>query len=829
MPEEPENQTPDAPDASGDVAGGGDIDEFDSNEVIEDGSLRWSQVWHLPVLLIAGAMLIGGVWLSLPKSEADDFNGALDSVEQFMIARNYPSALDILDRLHPHISRAEQNERARYLLLRADLIYLQQHEHNSNLPGNHEKILANYGHARELGAPFDGMHLLRWAQTLVALGRDADALNMLDQLAPEHRYSIVRHIIEAKLRDPDTPPDELRALVLRFQDELRAETSFSKRRPQEIWAVGLTAQMQIDADYPEDAIDYLNRKIMRFRADGGDSDLAPLHVQLAQAYQRIGRYDQARLYLEQARKHLLDSDPMGADVLVGLANVAMAESGDVQQALGLYSAAATKYPSTPSFLDALIGRADAEAHLGAHPQAIEHFGQAVAMVAEQTQQFRHKRDRVTGIVRSHYDLNMDQARYDRALDYLTVLGPMYPEDLPAEALARFALTHELLANHRRDGADAETDVEQRRAANQEAAHHFQRAGEHYYRHARKITVSDNDAHGASLWKAANCFDNAQLWDKSIDVYGEYVKWRDGDPRQLDAINRLGLSLLADQQFDEAIANFLQLIEMHPKSPAARASFVPLARAYMATSEIEPARRLLENVVTDHPAITPEAKHFREALIELGRLHYNREAFEEAIPVLDMAVQRYTDSDDGAALKFRLGDSYRQLVQAVDEALKQPMPQTRKQAMQQQRLTRLRQAQALFDESIRDYEARPTAALSALDQTFLRNAYLYHADCAYDQGRFQSSIALYDLAAKRYEDHPASLVALIQQVNAHSELGQFQAARVANDRARYQLRRIPDDAFNDPSLPMSREHWEDWLKWTSELNLFDAQASAAVAQ
>ncbi len=81
--------------------------------------------------------------------------------------------------------------------------------------------------------------------------------------------------------------------------------------------------------------------------------------------------------------------------------------------------------------------------------------------------------------------------------------------------------------------------------------------------------------------------------------------------------------------------------------------------------------------------------------------------------------------------------------------------------------------------------------------------------------------------KRWEDHPASLVALVQIVNAYCEMGMIDKAKVATKRARSMLKRIPDDAFNDPTLPMTREHWEDWLKWTSELDLFNTQAAAAV--
>jgi len=65
-----------------------------------------------------------------------------------------------------------------------------------------------------------------------------------------------------------------------------------------------------------------------------------------------------------------------------------------------------------------------------------------------------------------------------------------------------------------------------------------------------------------------------------------------------------------------------------------------------------------------------------------------------------------------------------------------------------------------------------------------------------------------------------MVALIQIVNAYCELGRIREARVANDRARWQLNRIPDEEFDDPSLPMDRHRWQDWLRWASELKLFE---------
>ena len=183
---------------------------------------------------------------------------------------------------------------------------------------------------------------------------------------------------------------------------------------------------------------------------------------------------------------------------------------------------------------------------------------------------------------------------------------------------------------------------------------------------------------------------------------------------------------------------------------------------------------------------------------------------------------------GPVLRFRLGDAYRLSVEEINRSLQDLLPQPEMLAMRAEKARRLEEGQILFSQVISELEAISAAGRSPIEKLYLRNAYFYRADCAYDLGRYEQAISLYDLAAKRWEKPPASLVALVQIVNSYCELGKTQEARVANDRARWQLKRIPDEAFDDPTLPMTRVHWQDWLRWTSELNLFGPQASAAGA-
>lgn len=124
--------------------------------------------------------------------------------------------------------------------------------------------------------------------------------------------------------------------------------------------------------------------------------------------------------------------------------------------------------------------------------------------------------------------------------------------------------------------------------------------------------------------------------------------------------------------------------------------------------------------------------------------------------------------------------------------------------------------ALYDQVCVTGAARDPARLSALERIALRNAFFFRADCAFDLGRDEDAIAHYDVAANRYADDPASLVAMIQIVNAYARMGRWQEARTANERARQRFRELPEQAFDRDDLPLERRHWERWLDASTEL-------------
>jgi tetratricopeptide (TPR) repeat protein len=93
---------------------------------------------------------------------------------------------------------------------------------------------------------------------------------------------------------------------------------------------------------------------------------------------------------------------------------------------------------------------------------------------------------------------------------------------------------------------------------------------------------------------------------------------------------------------------------------------------------------------------------------------------------------------------------------------------------------------------------------------LRNASFYLGDCAFDLADYETAIRQYDAAREKYPKDPASLVAMIQIVNAYVEQGDLKRARTANDRAKRFYESLPESAWTDPNLPIGQAEWQRWL-------------------
>ncbi len=830
MAEEPDAVEQEQAEAESAAADGGEVQA--EPQTAEGPAKSWSQVWHVPVLLAGIGLLVAGIYLNIDEPDRPDFPGTLDAAEQALEQGSFELAQTELDKVQSNVEQASQTDVGRFWMLSADRIYLEQLAAGGpGLDENRENVIAYYDRARLNGVELDADRIERLVMTLVGLDRGDAAMEQFELLADEpasRRYSLLRKIIDYE-RPAGRPVTDL---LMHFESEVRKEADAQARRQQELWASAMRAQLLIEEEKPDAAAELLTERIHRLKDDESEgSDLAPLYLLLARAYQQTGEYEDADRYYRQTQNLIDPSDAMMADVLVGLGQLALFYSDDVNEALQLFSDAVKRFPNVGPYVEGLLGKADSEAKLGMHGDAVKDLRLAASQLSEDGA----LADQLYGIARSHYSLSFDKGEYQRALDYLEAIRSLYGKkgDLPTDLMLHLAVTYERLAEQQMAEAKAAADADESARAlvnepalseaergliYQDAARNYQEAGELYRRHAIAVTIADDAAHGKSLWKSAECFDNAQRWDESIGVYSLFVETRQSDRMYLNAKHRLGLAFAANGDPQAAREKFRNLITNDPKSQAALESYVPLARTYVQLNEFDMADDLLSKVVDNHPLITPDSKQYRGALIELGKLHYLRSQYAKAIERFSMATEREGETSLGPMLRYYLADSNRLSVQEIDQKLQETLPQSMETRLRQERVERLSAAQGLYKKVIEELEAQQEHQRSDPEQIYLRNAYLYRADCAYQLEDWDQARTLYDTAAKRWENHPISLIALIQIVNAYAEQGNAKDARLANDRARFQLNRIPDEAFEGEMQLMKREPWRQWLRWSSELGL-----------
>lgn len=824
-----------------------------------DQDMLWSQVWQLPVLLLGLGLLVIGVFLALPSREVSDFHSALGDVQLLLENDKLVEARELLDgKIKPRINEASTEDIGYFWQLYADMLFKQlyntgvvgQHGVEAALP-EYAKIVEYYGNALDKEHKLAGESLRNYVRSLVALGKDSQALGILDQMTgaqAAQRYTVVRDMIERRKAESTKVDqallDAIEPLMTRFRADIEAITDKQVARQQEVWADGFQSTLMMDAGDPQGAIGYLLRRIQRLAARDGDGDLAPLIVKLAQAYQAVGDIQNAEQRYLHAQSRIKPTDDLNADILVGLGQLAASQSTgqQLEQALEFFREAEENYPSSSSaHTTALIGRADCEARLGDHAAAVHYFDLAVREMLTRTRSSDPIRKEAGEIINTQFERAVDVDEYDRAKDYLDVLALLEGKTPSDRLLLNLAATCEKIGDQRNEEAarDAERlpgqppmSAEARRLSYQQAANYYAQAAEYYEQHAAQVTIESNEQHGESLWNSAQNYDRAQLWADAIRVYEQFILTRDGDPKRLRAIRNLAMAYMADRQYGPALDRFQQLIDNYPRSPETFSSLVSMARCQDELGQTDQAVQTLNQVIDDHEAITPDSSEYRQALIELGKLYHRMGKddpvkYARAIELLTEAVQRYGQTEDGPVLFYLLADANRRSVPGMEAQIAATQSRAAQQVLESERIDRLKQAQDLYSQAISSLEAKRSVQLELdpVEQVYLRNAYFYQADCAYDRRVFEQAIQLYNTAANNYADDPASLIARVQIVNAYCELGQFQQAKVANDMARSQLERIPDSAFDDENLPMKREHWEDWLRWTSERNLFTSQASA----
>ena len=610
---------------------------------------------------------------------------------------------------------------------------------------------------------------------------------------------------------------------------------------------------------------------------------APLYALIGRGYFDQGRYDDAKFHLDRALEAFQGPDPIRGDALVLLGRIAAAE-GRFDEAYETFDSVVRDYEKTRAHLAGLLGRAEVRSILGDHERSLIDYQSVHEALAAppggprgphpnplpggegRVRELRRDitADFVAQSLADRHDAALAGGALELALKYALQAEAFFGQGQTAEAiLIRIAATSRQIAENliadaikgldpRFSDAPGSLVGPQNGVPNRhliaigvplvdvgtrsEANVHFRRAADYYIRHARALAGSptEDQAWADSLWLAADCYDLAGRHDQAIEHFSEYLAGRSSaDPRRAEATFRLAQAHEAVFEFEPAIDNYERVVQEHPRSPDASQSHVPLARCYLATNRKSEAQDQLLHVLAGERFLDPDAIDYREALLVLGKMHYDDGQFEQAIEQLNAALSRYPDDPRINEVRFRLGDAYRGFAEVLKtKAAQAAISRAEQEQLLAQRRESLESAMELFTTVINTYEkvesgnwkmaSGPAVQIStsqiprsnfsdALQQDYLRSAYLYRAGCAFDLNRFDQAIEMYDQAARKYATHHTSISALVQIVNCYEKLGDKSRAAAAHTRALLRLQQMAPETFDAPDSAMDRRAWEAWLR------------------
>ncbi|MBK7405788.1 MAG: tetratricopeptide repeat protein [Phycisphaerales bacterium] len=791
--------------------------------------------WPALVLVGGAAALGAGIVVGIVTRPKPDIEGPLKSADRMIGRGDFQQALDLLNKqVLPVVQEAwiSEAQRGRYHREVARAVYLGQRDLGIHDATNDETVRREFLAAEDLGVTLSPEDVVFLCDSYVALGQEDRAVGRVMKLpasASEQRRTIMRRLVENELAKPR--PEFGRAIDLLTQLSGDADLSPEDRA----WSLARETEIRLGQGFAGEAVSRLLQGIMRLeKAPAGA--LAELYTLLGTAYYQLGEFETAIKQLERAGSMLGKSEPMAARVET---SIAMSE-----QSLGRLAEARERYADVVSWSDGMewqvraqFGLAETEGLLGRPEESIDAYSQVVESLKDGKPTSLLTPERVAASLLNQASDRLAADDPQSALRLVLRAEELFSsQTVPADVLWMLAVAHEKLAERGLgETSDDDAGVGARVAkldptTRETVQRHFIASGQYYARYADAVNLSDNNAYAEALWSGAQAYDAGGDYEHAVRLFREFVEGVPDDPSatgrrgsRAEGRYRLGRAYQARGEYELAAGVFEALIsdgelEGDVGQYAAK-SYVPLAQTYLADRDEtndEEARSLLLQAVSGKLGDEGSA-YFHDALLELAALHHRKSELVPAIERLREAIERYPEDPEILMLKYRLADSLRQEASSIERSLAtEARPDAEAVSLEQARQDHLRESLTLFAEVRDGLSAEPPERATESRRVALRNSFFFLGDCAFDLGDYEAAVRHYETARERYAKDPASLVGMVQIVNAYVAMGELDRARAANERARRFYATLPEDAWSDPYLPMSREDWERWLDSTAEL-------------
>lgn len=788
-----------------------------------------------PVILAASLLALGGgIYYTISTKPKFDVGALLNEAAEMTEHGEFQKAIDHLNTNVVPIVNAglsTETEIGAFFMYRGRALYEAAAAEGIRREENFKAVLADYASAKKYGVKLDTSDVIRAAMSKLGLGKVDEALKDADSLPSseaESRKKIVKLVVADGLKEPKKHFERTLGLLV----ELSQEPGISGDEAS--WALARQGELLIGAGRGKEAIVKMLREMQLVKGLSAAQE-AEMSELLGRAYAAEGEVAEAARQFERAMSLAEPATELRASAMVQLGQMRQA-TGQLDEAKELFTTAMEHVSGTEAYLSALVGRASVLASQGNDEEAMRDYSELIEKLPKETSEGLTPEAIAEGLmVQQAERLTVGKTR--AALRYAVLAESLFAKDkTPSGILLSVAASNRQLADElmgrvarAKDSnvvaGSAEVDSTQDRSAKVDAVTHeeakrcYLAAGVNYARHAAEIVVEDAESATRSRWMSADSFDLAGDMEEATRAFSAYLQGAPGqDPRRQEAKYRLARVFQATGDFGTAAALYRELLEERGAATDrggmvwADRSIVPLAQCYLADgdagNDADAERELL--ALLDGRDFMPQAEEFRQALMELGRWYYESGRYEQAIERLREFETRFPQDAGIGRTRFRLADSQRLSAGAIDKTLQQAMPQAQREELQTTKKKRLRDAMSLFERVKAGYASVAPETIGPVERVYLRNSTFYLGDCAYELGEYDTAIGYYDSARQRYDADPASLVALVQIVNAYVHQGQWAKAVTANERARQHLAKFPESVWSDPDLPMDKRHWERWL-------------------
>ncbi len=312
-----------------------------------------------------------------------------------------------------------------------------------------------------------------------------------------------------------------------------------------------------------------------------------------------------------------------------------------------------------------------------------------------------------------------------------------------------------------------------------------------------------------LWKSADCFYLGHSYSNAARLLEVYLN-AEPEQRNAEALLRLGQVSLALGRIEKSITAFEECIELYDRDNASYEARIDCAKAYWRRGDVAEAERLLR-VNLSGSLLEPKSPEWKDSLFTLGLLLFDQGQYEDAISMLEEAVERYPEDRQTIQARYVVGEAYRRWAAEPMQRLENARTASEREKLAElvgERLTQALKQFKLVQSTItlKVQNVQDDAQYAAMR----RNCYMLEGACLFDLGKYQEAIEAYQNVSSLYPNEPFVLETFVQIANCWQRLDRQENAHGAIQQAQLTLEQMPGDADFAATTAFSRDEWRTLL-------------------